>query len=132
MTPHQWTELEDRSLVHGYARGENMENMEERMGISRSSLYRRLNALGIPAREPLKKNEGAYVPIKPYPAAHPLVRRVFAKARSEQVSLQALANLCGLTRETLGAWGRGDSPVVRNLVTAGECLGMELRWHIDE
>ena len=127
MKKRQWTEAEDVSLVHGYLNGEPILFIEKRLHVSRSTLYRRLGELGIPAREPLKKSEYT-IRIKPYPKASPLVAEMFKRVRVEQISLTNLARRSGVVRETIGRWGQGWDPLVHNLEAVGNCVGLTLRW----
>ena len=124
----EWTHLEDVSLVHGYRSGEDMVEMSKRLEIGRSSLYRRLTKLGIPAREPKKRSGPAYYSIKPYENADPLVKQLFAKARRDYATLTWLAQRSGLCRETIGGWGKGLSPIAANLQAVGNVIGLELVW----
>jgi len=128
MRAHTWTPGEDASLVHGYENGEPIESMHKRMRIGRSSIYRRLKDLGVPPREPRKKSPGYYVPIKIYEHTNPLVRQLFDKAREEYSNLVWLSARSGLTREAIGAWGKGSEPTVGNLQAVGNCVGLELVW----
>jgi len=125
---HVWVDMEDRSLVHGYLNDEDMVSMSKRLKISRSSLYRRLSILGIPAREPRKGSQPRHYSIKSYEKANPLVQELFEKARQEYATLTWLATRSGICRETIGGWGKGATPLIANLEAVGNCLSLKLAW----
>lgn len=97
----------------------------------RTTLYRRLNYLEEPAREPEKKRQpsGYYVAIVIKRSAAPLVQELLHEARKQRVNCKNLSELAGITRETINGWNRGGiDPKLSSLSAVGRVLGMELTW----
>ena len=93
----------DRALIRGYKIGETIQHLCSRLGLSRSTLYRRLAELNVPAREPLKRSSYARNK-KEYPRAHPIVKQLLNEARQNGIPLSWIAKQAGICPESICAW----------------------------
>ena len=121
----EFTPAMDLSLRQGWLESEPVEQLIDRLGVSRSSLYRRAKHLQLEPRRPTQPS-GYYRRPKVYPHAHPLVRGLFDEARAQQVNLTQITEAAGVNRETIGSWGNHSSPLVVNLEAAANYLGLKL------
>ena len=122
---HVFDDQSDRVLIAGYRSGEAIDKLRRRMKIGRSTLYRRLNELDEPAREP-RKASFYFRTIPECSKAHPIVRALFAEARKQGATSLWLANQTGVCRETLAAWRSHTSPMLVNVVAVANCLGLDI------
>ena len=123
-----WSHADDTALAEHYFKGVAIDTMIKQFQASRSSIYRRLRILGVPAREPKKKSAGYYVDILISPVAHPLVKTLFELAKVERMNTVYLAKNSGVCRETISHWARGSEPSIQNLRAVGSVVGVQLIW----
>lgn len=132
MQKFSWSSEQDGRLVSQYRAGIPIDQIFKTFQPrrSRTSLYRRLQFLDEPAREPGKKRQpsGYYVAIVIYTQAHRLVRQLLGEAREQRCNCKDLAAGTGVSREAINLWNRGGKIKLHNLEAAGRRLGLRLEW----
>ncbi len=118
----------DTLLVCLYQDKATVKEMERQIGVSRSSVYRRLFDLKTKPRYKNRNGRNYKSPIVPYQGAHRLVLGMLRAAKHEEVGIRELAEHCGVSTSALSAWNRGGYPGLKHLEKAGELVDMKLVW----